>query len=50
LSYTCNDYRLEMVLLGLRLRLADAVLTADERQALERQVRDLEERLGMDAS
>ncbi len=46
--YTCADYRKEMILLGLRQRLADPHLSEKERQRLQEQRSRLERDLGMD--
>ncbi len=40
--YTCADYRKEMILLGLRQRLNDKDLTAEERSRLIAEIRELE--------
>jgi len=41
--YGCSDYRLEMILAGLRARLRKEDLTEDERQNLEDELRSLED-------
>lgn len=46
--YTCTEYREEMVLLGLRRRLADPSLSAQEKEKLEKEIKKLEVRMGMD--
>jgi hypothetical protein len=47
-AYTCNDYREEMMLLGLKRRLSqDEQLTAAEKKELVQQIRRLEESLQM---
>jgi hypothetical protein len=46
-AYTCNDYRQEMVLIGLRRRLTDPALTPPEKKELEAQIRKLETDMGM---
>jgi hypothetical protein len=45
--YTCTDYRQEMVLIGLRRRLADPTLSLPEKKELEAQIRKLEADMGM---
>ena len=46
--YTCHEYREEMLLLGLRRRLADDSLTAAEKEALQKEIAKLEQQMGMD--
>lgn len=46
-QYTCTDYRQEMILLGLKRRLAEAGLDENEKQVLEEQIRKLEAEIGM---
>jgi hypothetical protein len=46
--YTCADYRKEMILLGLRRRLNEKDLTAEERERLMSEIRELEAEMGMD--
>jgi hypothetical protein len=46
-AYTCTEYRQEMVLLGLRRRLADPALNPSEKKELEAQIRKLEADMGM---
>ncbi len=46
-AYTCNDYRQEMVLIGLRRRLTDPSLSQTEKKELEAQIRKLEMDMGM---
>ena len=45
--YTCQDYRKEMVLLGLRNRLNTSELTEEERLKILTEIRRLEEEMGM---
>lgn len=40
--YGCNDYRVEMMLAGLRARLRQADLSEEERRALEKELEALE--------
>ena len=46
--YTCNDYRQEMMLAGLRKQLNDPKLTESERRRLEEQIHRLEKEMGLD--
>lgn len=46
-SYTCMDYRQEMILMGLKRRLEQPDLSEDEKQALRERVRELESALDM---
>jgi hypothetical protein len=48
MTYTCADYRVEMILLGLKRRAADETLSPDERDFLEAEIRKLEKTLGVD--
>lgn len=45
--YTCNEYREEMILLGLVRKLEDPALSEAERNQIQEQIRDLERRMGM---
>ena len=45
--YTCGDYRQEMVLLALKKRLAEEVLTPEETRVMEEEIARLEEEMGM---
>ncbi len=47
-KYTCNDYRLEMMLAGLRKRLAEERMSDKDRIRLEEQIRELESEIGLD--
>lgn len=47
-QYTCNEYREEMILLGLQRRLADKTLTDRERQDLLSEIRRVEKQMGID--
>jgi len=47
-KYTCTEYREEMVLLGLKRRLADRALPEKEKQLLKERIRQLELEMGMD--
>lgn len=46
-TYTCSDYRQEMILLSLKRRLAQAGLSENEKRRLEEQIRNLEADMGM---
>ena len=46
--YTCNDYRQEMMLAGLRKQLADPGLSPSEKERLEKEIRRLEAEMGLD--
>jgi hypothetical protein len=41
----CSDYRLEMILLGLRRRLNEETLTADEKKKLMEEIRKVESQM-----
>jgi len=47
-TYTCNDYREEMRLLGLKKRLTEKNLSKNEKQAIEAEIAKLEKALQMD--
>jgi hypothetical protein len=47
-TYTCNDYREEMRLLGLKKRLNEKNLSKTEKQTIEAEITKLEETLQMD--
>lgn len=47
-KYTCNDYRQEMVLVGLQKRLADPELSEEEIKRLREQIRHVKEEMGLD--
>lgn len=44
--YTCNDYREEMVLLGLRQKLQRSDLTKEEKTKLMEEISRLEKAIG----
>ena len=46
-SYTCGDYRQEMVLLALKKRLAEGGLSPEEKRVMEKEVAELEKEMGM---
>ncbi len=45
-QYTCNDYRQEMILLGLRRKLQHPDLPREERKKLTEEVARLEKAIG----
>ena len=45
--YTCQDYRKEMILVGLRKRLNSVELSEEEKQSIIEEIRRLEEEIGM---
>ena len=45
-QYTCNDYREEMILLGLRHKLQNEDLTEEERMNLTKEIDRLEKAMG----
>ena len=47
-KYTCNDYRAEMRLLGLKKQLNEKDLSLAEKQAIEAEILKLEKALQMD--
>jgi len=47
-KYTCNDYRTEMMLLGLNRRLNEEGLSEVERKVIIEEIKKLESKLGMD--
>jgi len=47
-KYTCNEYREEMILLGLQKRLASGDLTPKERKNLLREIAEVEKQMGID--
>jgi hypothetical protein len=50
MTYTCADYRIEMMLLSLKRQAADETLSQSERETLEVQIRDLEKAMGIEDS
>lgn len=47
-TYTCADYRLEMMLLGLTKQLQNPGITDEQKAALENEIQHLRRQLGMD--
>lgn len=45
--YTCNDYREEMILLGLQKRLASENLSEEERKRLLAEIAEVEKQMGI---
>lgn len=45
--YTCTDYRAEMILLGLNLRLTREDLPENEKEKIRNDIRKLEAAMGM---
>ncbi len=45
--YTCNEYREEMILLGLRQRLQKKDLTEEDRIKLSKEIDRLEKAIGL---
>ena len=48
-NYTCNEYREEMMLLGLKKRLGLGNLSEEEKLALEEDIKRLESLMGMES-
>ena len=46
-KYTCNDYREEMILLGLQKRLSSPDLSEDERKSVLKEIAEVEKRMGL---
>lgn len=47
-TYTCNEYREEMILLGLQRQLAAADLSPERKQALLTEIARVETLMGLD--
>lgn len=47
MTYTCTDYRLEMILLGIRRRLHEADLPEDEKERLLKEIQKIEAEMQM---
>jgi len=45
--YTCSDYRQEMILVGLKMRLQQAGLNEEERHRLLQEIEKLENEMGL---
>jgi hypothetical protein len=48
MAYTCVDYRIGMILAGLRKRLAEGGLTPQEAEETEKEIERLEREMGLD--
>jgi RNA polymerase-interacting CarD/CdnL/TRCF family regulator len=46
-TYTCNEYRAEMILVSLHKRLEQQGLSEDDKRLLVEEIRRLEEEMGM---
>jgi len=46
-KYTCNEYREEMILLGLQKRLSSGNLTPEEKESLLKEIQRVEEEMGI---
>ncbi|GAB6887553.1 hypothetical protein JCM13304A_10510 [Desulfothermus okinawensis JCM 13304] len=46
-KYTCREYREEMTLIGLRKMLEKKDLSPEERKEIEKQIEQLEEKMGL---
>lgn len=46
-NYTCNDYREEMILLGLQKRLNQGNLTDKEKEDILKEIELIEKQMGM---
>ena len=47
-NYTCNDYREEMILVGLKKRLNKPDITKEEKEALLAEIKKVEKQMGLD--
>jgi len=47
-DYTCNEYRQEMILMGLRRQLSRDTLSEAEQRRIEDEIRQLEKQMEMD--
>ena len=47
-KYTCNEYREEMILLGLQKKLASPDLTPEEKQKIREEIKRVEKEMGID--
>jgi hypothetical protein len=45
---TCNEYRAEMILIGLQKRLNQKNLTEEEQRKIKKEIENLESAMGMD--
>lgn len=47
-SYTCREYREEMILLALQKKLAAPDLPREEKEQLQKEIAEVEAQMGMD--
>jgi len=47
-QYTCNEYREEMILLGLQKRLSSPDLVPEEKESLLKEIAKVEKQMGID--
>ena len=47
-AYTCNEYREEMILLGLKRQLENKALSSEERKKLLEAIREIEKKMDME--
>jgi hypothetical protein len=47
-KYTCNEYREEMILLGLQKRLSSPGITNEEKEVIKKEIAMVEKQIGMD--
>jgi hypothetical protein len=47
-QYTCNEYREEMILLGLQKRLSSPDLIPKEKESLLKEIAKVEKQMGID--
>jgi hypothetical protein len=47
-KYTCNEYREEMILLGLKKRLTSSDLTQEEKEKLQKEIQKIEKQMDME--
>ncbi len=47
-NYTCNDYREEMILVGLKKRLNKPGITKEEKEVLLKEIKKVEQQMGLD--
>jgi hypothetical protein len=47
-KYTCNEYREEMILVGLQKRLSASGVTPEEKKDLLREIAKVEKQMGID--
>lgn len=47
LQYTCDDYRMEMRLLGMRQQLSNSEMSDSDKEKLQIEIDELEKELGL---